>query len=269
MKGAIIGDIIGSAFVHDNRSTTDFQLFKPISSFTEDTVLTLATGDAIVNNYDLRDSLKKWVKKYPYAGYTEKFKDWVMKTDWDIPFNSSGNGSARRISSIGMIASSLEDAIKLTEESAKVTHNSFEKINASKAVSAAIFLAKNGENKSFIKDYIVNEFGYNLEKSTEELHFDVISPDLETPVPAAITMFLRSNNYEDAIRRAVSLGGHSNTIGSITGAISYAYYKHIPKSIIKRALNRLTPEMERFIDLFEEKYLHYNEENKEILISIH
>ncbi len=269
MKGAIIGDIIGSAFVHDNRSTTDFQLFKPISSFTEDTVLTIATADAVINNCDFRDTLKKWIKKYPYAGYTEKFKEWVMKTNCDIPFNSKGNSSARRVSSIGMVASSLEEALNLTEESAKVTHSSAVKINASKAVSAAIFLAKSGENKAYIKQYIVKEFGYNLDKEVDELHYDVTSFDLKTPVPAAISMFLRSNNFEDAIRRAVSLGGHSNTIGSITGAIAYAYYKHIPKSIIKRALNRLTPEMERFIDGFEEKYLHHNEQNKEILISIH
>ncbi len=269
MKGAIIGDIIGSAFVHDNRSTTDFQLFKPISSFTEDTVLTLATADAVIHDHDFRICLKNWVQKYPYAGYSEKFKEWVMKTDCDIPFNSKGNGSARRISSIGLVALSLEDALKLTEESASITHSSFVKINASKAVSAAIFLAKTGENKSYIKEYIEKEFGYDLDKELDELHFEVISPDLETPVPAAISMFLRSNNFEDSVRRAVSLGGHSNTICSITGAIAYAYYKHIPKSIIKRALNRLTPEMERFINDFEEKYLHYSEENKEILISIH
>ncbi|MCW3784957.1 ADP-ribosylglycohydrolase family protein [Plebeiibacterium sediminum] len=268
MKGAIIGDIIGSAFVHDNRSTTNFQLFKPISSFTEDTVLTIATADAVIHNNDFRESMRAWIQKYPYAGYTEKFKRWAM-SDSDIPFNSKGNGSARRVSSIGMLADSLDEALLLTEKTAKVTHSDLDKINASKAVSAAIFLAKNGENKAYIKEYITNEFGYNLNKDVHELHFDVTSPDLDTPVPAAITMFLNSNNYEDAVRKAVSLGGHSNTIGSITGAIAYAYYKHIPKSIIKRALNRLTPEMERFINDFEDQYLHYNEENKEILISIH
>ncbi len=268
MKGAIIGDIIGSAFVHDNRSTTNFQLFKPISSFTEDTILTLATSDAIVNSRDFRSCLKSWIVKYPYAGFSEKFKEWAM-SDSDIPYNSKGHGSARRVSSIGMVATTLEDAMILTEQTSKVTHNSYERINASKAVSAAIYLAKNGENKTYIKDYIEKEFGYDLNKGINELHYDVTSPDLVTPVPAAITMFLNSNNFEDAIRKAVSLGGHSNTIGSITGAIAYAYYKHIPKSIIRRALNRLTPEMERFINEFEDKYLHYNEENKEILISIH
>ncbi len=269
MKGAIIGDIIGSAFVYDNKFTTDFQLFKPISSFTEDTVLTFATADAVIHNYDFRKSLKYWVQKYPYAGYKEEFKDWIMETDCSDPFNSMDDGSARRISAIGMVASSLEDVISLTEESVMVTHTGFEKINAAKAVSAAIFLAKTGESKSYVKNYIENEFGYNLDKDTDELHFEVTGSDLVTPVPAAITMFLRSSNFEDAVRRAVSLGGHSNTICSITGAIAYAYYKHIPKSIIKRALSRLTPEMERFMNAFEDKYLHYQDERKEILISMH
>ena len=268
MKGAIIGDIIGSAFVKDSRSTTDFQLFKPISSFTEDTVLTLATGDAVVNKQDFRDSLRIWVKKYPYAGFEAKYKEWIL-SDSDKPFDSKCDGSARRVSSIGMIAENLDQALEITERTSKVTHSSIEKINASKAVSAAIYLAKTGENKSFIKDYIQKEFGYNLSKTVEELQEEVVSKDLQTPVPAAISVFLKSNNFEDAIRKAVSLGGPSNTIGSITGSIAYAYYKHIPKSIVKRALNRLTPEMVRFIDEFESEFLHKKVGNKEILISIH
>ncbi len=267
MKGAIIGDIIGSAFINDSRSTTEFQLFKPISSFTSDTVLTLATADSVYNDRKFEDTLKKWVKKYPYAGYDENFKSWAISDSAESYFGN-GDGWARRVSPIGYACSTLEEVLENTEIATRVTHSLPAKIIASKASNAAIFLAKNGVNKSDIKKYITNTFNYNLEKELSELHEEVTDPDMESPVSAAITVFLLSNNYEDAIRKAISIGGPSNTIGSITGAIAYAYYKHIPKSIIKRALNRLTPEMVRFIEEFESKHLHTKDES-EILISIH
>jgi ADP-ribosylglycohydrolase len=268
MKGAIIGDIIGSAFINDSRSNTDFQLFKPVSSFTEDTVLTLATADSVINCKNLKQSLKDWVEKYPYAGYVKEFKDWVS-ADVDSVFVELGDGAARRISAIGLTSTTLEEALEKTEESTKITHNNPDKINASKAASAAIFLANNRANKSDIKKYIQDNFNYDLNKAAGVLREEVVAEDLVTPVPAAITVFLNSNNYEDAIRKAIALGGPSNTIGSITGAIAHAYFKHIPKSIIKRALNRLTPEMVRFINEFEDRYLHKADEKHEILIAIH
>ncbi len=268
MKGAIIGDIIGSAFIKNNRSTTNFQLFKPISSFTDDTIMTLATADAIFHNKDLKETLRTWVTKYPYAKYNPAFKKWLL-SDTDAAYNSSGDGSARRVSPIGLAANSLEEVFTMTEKATIITHNEPSKINASKAMNAAIFMAKAGSNKTAIKSYITKEFGYNLNKTVEELQEEMISPSTETPVPAAITVFLQSSNYEDAIRKAVSLGGPSNTIGSITGAIAYAYYKHIPKSIIRRALIRLTPEMVRFINEFEEAHLPLVKTNNQVLFNIH
>ncbi len=268
MKGAIIGDIIGSAFIKNNRSTTNFQLFKPISSFTDDTVLTMATADAILNQKDLKESLRAWVQKYPYANYNPTFKRWLLSKT-DEPYNGIGDGSARRVSPIAFSAKSLEEVYQKTEEATVITHNDPKKINASKAMNAAIFMAKNGSNKSVIKSFISKEFEYNLDKTIEELQNEIASTDIATPVPAAITAFLHSTNYEDAVRLAVSLGGPSNTIGSITGAIAYAYYKHIPKSIVRRALIRLTPEMVRFIDEFEAHYHTQVEENKHVHFNIH
>lgn len=267
MKGAIIGDIIGSAFINDNRMSTDFQLFKPISSFTDDTVLTIATAEAISTNLSFEECLKTWVRKYPYAGYKNAFKKWVVSKTKD-PYYSKGDGAARRVSPIGFAARTLDEALYLTEETTKLTHNQPEKIKASKAITTAIFLAKNGENKAYLKDYISSTFGYNLERPINTLHLEVTNTDLLTPVPAAITIFLLSNNYEDAIRKAISIGGPSNTIACITGAIAQAYFKHIPKSIIRRALTRLTPEMERFINSFEIKYIKENEDKKEMFISL-
>jgi ADP-ribosylglycohydrolase len=268
MKGAIIGDIIGSAFIKDNRSNTDFQLFKPISSFTDDTVLTIATADSVIHRKDLKQSFKYWITKYPYAGYKEPFKQWAL-SDSDKPFMGLGDGSARRISSIGLTAQTLEETLEQTELSTRVTHNDPLKIKASKAASTAIFMAKNNANKATIKEYIEHHFGYNLNKTLKELHKEVTSDHMITPVPAAITIFLNADNFEDAIRQAISIGGPSNTIGSITGALSHAYFKHIPKSIIKRALNRLTPEMVRFINDFEKQYMHDPEKNHEIQIAMH
>lgn len=152
------------------------------------------------------------------------------------------------------------------EEVTTLTHNQAVKIKASKAVTASIYLAKIGKNKSYIKKYIEKAFGYNLENSLEKLHQEVTSKNLPTPAPAAITIFLWSDNYENAIRKAVSIGGPSNTIAGITGAIAQAYYKHIPRSIIRRALNRLTPEMERLINAFEEKHLKILMEKRRYLL---
>ncbi|MGQ1785864.1 MULTISPECIES: ADP-ribosylglycohydrolase family protein [unclassified Saccharicrinis] len=268
MKGAIIGDIIGSAFVNNNKTSTDFQLFKPISSFTHDTILTMATADAVSNGLDFEDCLKSWVKKYPYAGYRSNFKEWVDSNS-PKPYFSNGDGAARRISPIGLAAETLEEALKNAEKATILTHNQPEKIIASKAVTAAIFLAKTGKNKTFIKEYIENTFKYDLGKNLKELHKEVTQANLPSPAPVAITVFLLSDNYENAIRKAISIGGPSNTIAGITGAIAHAYYKHIPRSIIRRALNRLTPEMERLINSFEEKHMQNTNEQKEILINLH
>jgi ADP-ribosylglycohydrolase len=268
MKGAIVGDIVGSAFIAENRTSTDFQLFKPVSSFTDDTVLIFSTADSIIHKKDFEGSLKKWVNKYPSAGYKKTFKNWV-NSDEIQTYYSNGDGAARRVSPIGLAAETLEEAMELAEQTTKLTHNKPVKIDAAKATVAAIYMAKNGKNKVDIKDYITTTFGYDLEKTLPQLHEEVVTPNLSTPVPAAINVFLLSDNYEDAIRKAISIGGPSNTIGSITGAIAHAYYKHIPKSIIRRALNRLTPEMTIFIEEFEEKYLPVTDVQHEVLISIH
>ena len=268
MKGAIIGDIIGSAFVNDNKTSTDFQLFKPFSSFTHDTILTLATADAIFNKLSFEECLKSWVKRYPYAGYRSNFKEWI-DSEKAQPYISSGDGAARRISPIGLAAETLEKAIEKAKESTVLTHNQPEKIKASEAVTACIFLAKTKKNKSHIKKFVEDRFDYKLDYNLNQLHDMVIKPDLPSPAPLAINIFLLSDNYEDAIRKAISIGGPSNTIASITGGIAHAYFKHIPRSIIRRALNRLTPEMERMIENFESKHLEMPNEQKEILISLH
>ncbi len=268
MKGAIIGDIIGSAFIEDRQFNTNFQLLKPNSSFTENTILTIATADATISNSCLNDAIEKWLSQYPEPFRSSDLPNLSKK----IASNNSKkicNDAARRINSIGFLSQSLEQAIETTEISARSTHKQPHKINAAKAVSATVYLAKSGATKKEIKNYIENTFHYNLNQTMDDLRTQELSQNFQSLAPAAIVTFLLSHDYEDAIRKAISIGGPcSNTAASITGGIAYAYYKHIPKSIIRKAFSRLTPKMEQFIDSFENLYL-WNESQNSFLMNVH
>lgn len=254
MRGAIIGDIIGSAFVNNNLDIINFQLLKPFSAYTDNTITTLSTADAILNNKDYVQTLKEWVRRYPKAGYKSNFLEWAL-SESDTPYISGGDGAARRISPIGFAAPSLEYALEQAEASTAITHPKKIRIEASRAVAGAIFLAKQGKSKKEIKHLIENEFHYQLNQSLDEIKLQTRSPEtLSTPVPAAVTAFLESNDYEDAIRKAVWLGGPSHTIASITGGIAHAYYNHIPKSLIRKTLNRMSSQMEAMIEEFETSF---------------
>ena len=254
MRGAIIGDIIGSAFVNNNLDVTNFQLLKPFSAYTDNTITTLSTADAILNEKDYVQTLKEWVRKYPKAGYKSNFLDWAL-AETDTPYVSGGDGAARRISPIGFAAPTLEFALEQAEKTTVITHPTKLRIEASRAVAGSIFLAKQGKSKDEIKQFIENEFHYTLDQSLEDIKIGIRKEiSLDTPVPAAVTAFLKSSDYEDAIRKAVWLGGPSHTIASITGGIAHAYYNHIPKSLIRKTLSRMTTQMEGLIDEFEAQY---------------
>jgi ADP-ribosylglycohydrolase len=255
MRGAIIGDIIGSAFVNNNLDVTDFQLLKPLSAYTDNTISTLSTADAILHNKDFGETLKQWVRRYPTAGYKEAFLDWAL-SDKPTSYKSDGDGAARRISPIGFAAPSLEYALQKAEESTIITHNSAIRIEASRAYAGAVFLAKQGNSKKEIKEFIESEFHYKLDKTIDITKAYIhATPDLPTPVPAAVMAFLESTDFEDAIRKAVWLGGPSHTIASITGGIAQAYYNHIPKFLVRKTLNRLKSEMETTLEAFENHFL--------------
>lgn len=267
MKGAIIGDIIGSAYIGNNQLTTDIQLFNPTSAYTDDTILTLATADAFLHKKSYSQALKEWTQKFPMAGYNPAFLEWVL-TEKETTYLSQSNGAARRISPIGYGATSLEEAMSEAEKSTIVTHNYLPKIKASKATAAGIYLLKTGSSKEEVRKFITNTFGYDLDKPLHQFQSEIdhLLPS-QTPVPAAFRAFLDSSDFESAIRIAVSIGGPSNTIASIAGALAYAYYKHIPKSIIRKALHRLTKDMKNLIVEFEEKYFPESE-SKHALLAI-
>lgn len=231
MYGAIIGDIVGSVYEFNNIKVKDFPLFSLGSTYTDDSVMTVAVASALLRNRLHGDRLETAMveemqyfgRKHPAAGYGGMFINW-LHSDNPQPYYSYGNGAAMRVSPCGLIAETLEEALYLAAQSAEVTHNHPEGIKGAQATAAAIFLARAGCSKDEIGGYICDHF-YMLTKTLDEIrpdyYFDVTC---QGSVPQAIIAFLESTSYEDAIRNAISLGGDSDTIAAITGAIAWAYY---------------------------------------------
>lgn len=250
MLGAIAGDIIGSIYERNNLKTKQFPLFRAASHFTDDTVLTVAIADALLHQSDYTDTLKQYYQKFPQAGYGKTFKTWASSSDRN-PYNSWGNGSAMRVSPVSYAFDRLEQVLEEAKRSAEVTHNHPEGIKGAQATAAAIFLARTGTSKSGLKTYLESTFSYNLSQRLDEIRptyqFDV---SCQGSVPQAIIAFLESTDFEDAIRNAISLGGDSDTIASITGSISEAFYSGVPEAIAYETMNRLDQQLITVIDAF-------------------
>jgi len=255
MLWAIIWDIIGSGYEKYNVSHEDFELFYANSRFSDDTVLTVAVADALMNNKDLVATLQEYTRNYPNRGYGTGFFERVQKGQtW--PYNSFGNGSAMRVSSVGWMFNSLEDTLERAKKTAEVTHNHPDAIKGAQAIASAMFLARTGKSKEEIKRYIEDTFGYELDfdyyefKKTYE--YDA---SCNGTVPQAIVCFLISKDYEDAIRKAVALGGDSDTIACMAWSIAEAFYKEIPLYIIENARTYFDDKIRIVVDTFREKYV--------------
>ncbi len=253
MLGAIAGDVIGSVYERYTIKTTDFPLFQPACTFTDDTVLTVATADAILNHLDYAAAYKDYGRRYPHAGYGGTFIRWIFSQDMQ-PYNSWGNGSAMRVSPVGWAFDAVERVLAEAKKSAAVTHNHPEGIKGAQATALAVFLARTGQSKETIKAEIEDRFAYNLSRSLDEIrpgyHFDV---SCQGSVPEAIIAFLEAGNVEDAIRNAISLGGDSDTLACIAGGIAHAYYGSIPEPISTEVRRRLPDEFLTIIDQFNER----------------
>ena len=236
--GAIIGDCVGSRFEFDNLKSKNFDLFTPESTLTDDSLMTIAVFKALTEcKKDYSDLAKQTIKcmreighLYPDAGYGVMFDRW-LRSDSPKPYNSWGNGSAMRVSGCGFIANNLNQAEKLAEITASVTHNHPEGIKGAKAVAAAVFLAKEGVSKKEIKQYIEEKYyplDFTLDDIRNDYDFDV---SCQGTVPPALQAFFESENFEDAIRNAVSIGGDSDTVAAVTGAVAGAYYG-VPEDIL-------------------------------------
>ena len=250
--GAIIGDIVGSRFEFNNYRSTDFEFLNDKCFFTDDSVMTIAVADWVTKKSQtdrhLALYLREWGRKYPNRGYGGMFLRWLLSKELSSPYNSFGNGSAMRVSPCGFYAQSLDEALFLAKQSAEVTHNHPEGIKGAQSVAAAIYLAKTGSTKAIIKEYIENNFGYDLSRTCDEIRrVYKFNETCQETCPEAIIAFLESHDYESAIRLGISLGGDSDTIGAITGGIAAAYYG-IPDSIIDE-VKRFIPN--EFIDIVE------------------
>lgn len=248
MTGAIAGDIIGSVYEFDNIKTTDFPLFTNESDYTDDTIMTVAVADWLLNGGDLAKVMQRYGREYPYptGGYGGRFSGWLREKE-PLPYNSWGNGSAMRVSAVGWMFDSLEKTLEVAKETAVVTHNHPEGIKGAQATAAAIYLARTGKSKQDIKQYIETAFSYDLGRTCDEIRpFYRFNESCQGTVPEAIIAFLDSSDFEDAIRLAVSLGGDSDTLACITGGIAEAFYG-IPEDIKLEVKKRIPEKFNEFI----------------------
>lgn len=254
MLGAIAGDIIGSPFEHRPHRSVTFPLFSRESCFTDDTVLTVALADSILHNHPPAGKLKEYARKYPNAGYGGRFMKWAASAS-DAPYNSLGNGSAMRVSAVGYAYDSLPEVLRQAKACAEVTHNHPEGIKGAQAMAAAIFLARTGTSKADILRYIERTFYYDLQRTPDDIRpayrFDVTCSG---SVPESIVAFLHSTDYESAVRLAVSMGGDSDTMACMAGAIAEAFYQgvpdHIGQEVFRLLDHHLTGVVKRFIERF-------------------
>ncbi len=250
MLGAIAGDVIGSVYEARPIKTPYFSpLFHHDTRFTDDTVLTVALADSILAGADYGDKLREYFRAYPNAGYGGSFFQWA-RSGSRRAYNSFGNGSAMRVSPIGHAYETLEEVLARAKESADYTHNHPEGVKGAQAPAAAVFLARRQTPKAEIKDYVERTFGYDLGRTVEAIRrrysFDVTC--MRT-VPEALVAFLQAESYEDAVRKAISLGGDSDTLACIAGGVAGAYYG-VPDDIRAEAMGRLDEPLRAVVGAF-------------------
>ena len=263
MLGAILGDMIGAPYEFDRSpKVKEFPLFSRGTKFTDDSVMTVAVADALINVKDgaddvevkraLVDSMQKWGHRYPNAGYGCMFYEW-LRTRNPKPYGSFGNGSAMRVSAAGWLYDTLEETRRIARLTAEVTHNHPEGVKGAEAIASAIFMARMGRSKDEIKAFIVREFGYDLTRTCDEIRPGYYHTETcQKTVPEALTAFFEGEDFEDVVRTAVSLGGDCDTLTCIACSVAEAFYG-IPKFMKEECLKRLPEDMAGVIEEFEKK----------------
>lgn len=257
LYGAIIGDIVGSRFEFNNIKTKQFELFTDQCDFTDDTVETVAVADAIIkskkNSTNLSaetiKSLVHFCNKHTGRGYGDRFVRWI-KEENPQPYYGNSNGAAMRVSAVGWVAKNMDELAEMVFAVTAISHNHPDAIFYSEAVCAAIFLARNGKSMNEIKSYINEEYfpiDFSVADIRQNYEYDVTC---KGTVPQALQCFFESTDFEDAIRNAISIGGDSDTVGAITGAIAEAYYG-IPEPIKEQAKGYLYWDLYNVITEFE------------------
>lgn len=261
LMGAILGDIVGSIYEFDPHKATDINLQDKRMDYTDDTIMTIAVADWILNDKrhtmnGLVERMQQWGRRYPHpmGAYGNMFSQW-LRSDNPMPYNSWGNGSAMRVSAVGFAFDTLEETMNVAKKCTEVTHNHPEGIKGAQATAAAIFMARTGSTKKEIRRFITDTFGYNLDRSCDDIRptygFD---GSCQGTVPESIIAFLDSKDYEDALRLCISLGGDADTMGAITGAIAGAYYNKMPYALYEFGMEKLPKDIQNVVGLFNSKY---------------
>ena len=254
MKGAILGDIIGSVHERAGTKSTDFALFGDDASFTDDTVLTVATAHALLTDGDFAAAYRTFSREYPHAGYGGAFRHW-FRADNAGPYNSFGNGSAMRVSPVAWVATTESECLELARASAEVTHNHPHGIAGAQATALGVFLLRHGADKATLRAELTQRFGYDLSRTVDDIRptyeFDVTC---QGSVPEAIIAFLDSDSVESAIRLAISLGGDADTQAAVAGALAEAAYGGVPDTLWSNARPRLSDPMAIITDTFVKRY---------------
>lgn len=253
MYGAILGDMIGSPYEFDcGDKTKEFPLFSKNSTYTDDTVMTVAVAETFLDAQPSADEgwirnrlanlMQRYGRAYPHAGYGLRFSRW-LRTRHPEPYNSFGNGSAMRVCAVGWLYNDLETVRRMARLSADVTHNHPEGIKGAEATAAAIYLARTGSTKAEIKTYVEETFHYDLSRTCDEIRpeYHHVESCQET-VPEAITAFLEGQSFEDVIRTAVSLGGDCDTLTCIAGSIAEAFYG-VPEELKAECRKRMPEDL--------------------------
>lgn len=249
MTGAIIGDMAGSVFeFHPWKGDwRDIPLLAPKAAFTDDTVLTFAVAEALMDSdgkaaafgREVVPKLDRWGNLYPGAGFGGMFARWLA-AERKEPYNSFGNGSAMRVSPVGWAFDTLEEVEKFAAISAEPTHNHPEGIKGAQAVAGAILLARQGKSKNDIRDYLTGHYGYALTDSVEKIKatygFDETCPG---SVPEAFAAFLESGSFEETIKKAIWLGGDADTQAAIAGSVAEAFFGKLPDDLVNAAYAKL------------------------------
>ena len=254
MLGAITGDIVGSIYEFDNIKTVDFPLFGDGCRFTDDTVLTVALAEAIMTGESYEELMKGYYHRYPEAGYGGRFHAWATGKVTG-PYLSWGNGAAMRVSPVGYAFDTIDRVLEKAEEFTVITHDHPEGIKGAQATAVAIYLARTGAEREEIRRYVTGVFGYDLSRSCDAIRADyAFDESCQGTVPQAITAFLESSGFEDAIRLAVSLGGDSDTLACIAGGIAEAFYEGVPPVIAWHALDYLDEPLRQTSIAFTRRY---------------
>ena len=256
MIGAIIGDIVGSRFEFNNHRSTDFELFHPNCTFTDDTICTVAVADWLLTpDSNLSDTMRYWCRRYP-SSYGGMFGRWIRDKRMG-PYNSFGNGSAMRVSPVGWLNENLSYVLLDAKNSAKITHDHPEGLKGANCIADLIFKLRFGDyiiyHKAFIKDYVERTYQYHLDFTCDQIRqTNRFDETCQITVPQAVVCFLESKDFESAIRLAISIGGDSDTIAAITGSLAEAYYG-IPDWMEETSLSYLPEDMKKVVSKFKKR----------------